>query len=267
MQEKQLKELFISSVKSGHVHDNTFLPEPKNTDGNEVVIKEECYFRSFDLVVASIKKKQSATTNFESNEEYDHFFNILVRTELLAQFAKTEKCRIDWIRFYPVELKSDEDILDERLPNQILDAVLTFGRSIIVLDENHSKNFRQRGILKLLPSTIIGYTGKEDYFKVLHVFDRFITNSIFDIPKRNLTKILRENNLLTKSDNFYHFVSIIQRINQKLVFSQVFSRNLSLIPEEKDFIENLPDHRILSDRKQIKHLIKLSANNKITDYL
>ena len=56
-----------------------------------------------------------------------------MRTGQLAEIAKSEKCRIDSISLYPVELKSNSDVLDERLPNQILNAILTFGRSIVVL--------------------------------------------------------------------------------------------------------------------------------------
>lgn len=51
MKEKILKELFISSVKSGHIdNNNSCLPY---VDSNyELKIKEEGYFRNFDLVIA-----------------------------------------------------------------------------------------------------------------------------------------------------------------------------------------------------------------------
>ena len=48
------------------------------------------------------------------------------------EFAKSEKCSVDSISFYPVELKSNSDTLDARLPNRIINAILTFGRSIVV---------------------------------------------------------------------------------------------------------------------------------------
>ena len=86
-----------------------------------------------------MEKHNESDIRYDSIRSFDNYFNILTRTGLLAQFAKAEKCRIDWIRFYPVELKSDDDALDERLPNQILNAILTFGRSLLVLDEKHSK--------------------------------------------------------------------------------------------------------------------------------
>ena len=56
----------------------------------------------------------------------------------LKHFASQEKCRIDCIRFYPIEVKSDDDVFKhERLPKQIIDAILTLGLSVLVLDKNH----------------------------------------------------------------------------------------------------------------------------------
>ena len=62
-----------------------------------------------------------------------HYNNLLVRTQLLERVAASEKCRIDYVRFFPVEVKSDDDTLDERLPNQIIDAILAFGLSVLAV--------------------------------------------------------------------------------------------------------------------------------------
>jgi hypothetical protein len=88
--------------------------------------------------------------------------------------CKQRKMQNNWISFFPVELKSDDDVLDGRLPNQILNAILTFGRAILVLDKKHSERAQLRGTLNLIPASIMGYTGREDYFEVLSVFRRFI---------------------------------------------------------------------------------------------
>ena len=61
-----------------------------------------------------------------------------MRTHQLIQFAQKERTRVDWITFYPIELKSDDDVLDARLSSQILNAILTFGKSVLVLDTEHS---------------------------------------------------------------------------------------------------------------------------------
>jgi hypothetical protein len=55
------------------------------------------------------------------------------------------------------------------LPNQILNAMLTLGESIVVLDEKEVKGTSLK-LLRLLPPTIIGYTRTDNYFRVLSVF-------------------------------------------------------------------------------------------------
>ncbi|MEW6604466.1 MAG: hypothetical protein AB1351_07220, partial [Thermoproteota archaeon] len=128
MNEKELKLLFCSALRTGHIKNNDLVPT------SDIRIVQEAHSRSFDLLIAAITK--------ESDNSYAHCNNLLMRTQLLGTFAKSEKCRIDCIQFYPVEVKSDYDTLDERLPNQILDAILAFGRSVLVLDKNHSKKAR-----------------------------------------------------------------------------------------------------------------------------
>ena len=54
----------------------------------------------------------------------------------------------------PVELKSDEDKLDDRLRNQICSALLTFGKSILVLDEKQFEKAKKLRWLEVLPCEI-----------------------------------------------------------------------------------------------------------------
>lgn len=266
MNEKDLKGLFISSVKSDHIDNNHFLPTSASIN-REIIIKQEGYFRNFDLIIAVIEKNNGCgAVKFDSIEAYDNYLNILMRAGMLAEFAKSEKCRIDWIRFYAVELKSDNDVLDERLAHQILNAILTFGRSVIVLDEKHSRRANVKGTLKLIPATVIGYTGKDDRFEILSVFDRIITNAMFNIEKRKLVKLLIDNGINKKTDKIYRSLTNIQRINQKLAFSQLFNEKVSFINEEIEFIQNLVDIPNFSEKKQMINLIKQTTNTKITDY-
>jgi hypothetical protein len=289
MNEKELKQLFISSVRAGHIksknissHDNdhtikidnngiNFFPSAASAD-TDIKIKDEGYFRNFDLVIAVIDKKRSnANSNniiYDSIESYDKYFNILMRSGILTQFAKAEKCRIDSIRFYPIELKSDDDVLDERLPNQVLNAILTFGRSVIVLDEKHSRRAMQRRILNLVPATVIGYSGKDDYFDLLSVFDKFVTNTMFNIKKRRLARILLENGISDKIDRVYQSIINIQMLNQKLAFSELYNDdNVTFLKDEIEFLRNLRNLHLYSEKKQIAHLINETKNNKITDYI
>ena len=289
MNEKDLKQLFVSSVRSGHIKGNTatnysnnnnndyhtdddtslFFPKSANSDV-DIRIKDEGYFRSFDLVIAVIDKRNNCNSSdiiYDSIEAYDNYVNILMRSGILTQFAKTERCRIDWIRFYPVEVKSDNDVLDERLPNQILNAILTFGRSVIVLDEKHSQRVKRQRMLNLIPSTIIGYTGQDDYFDLLSVFDKLVTNAMFNIQKRRLARILLEYGVTDKLDKLYQSITNIQRLNQKLAFGELYDERVIFLKEEIEFLRRLMDLEVRSEKKQVAYLVKETKNNKITDYI
>jgi hypothetical protein len=268
MNEKDLKSLFIKSVLSGHLDKNVFFPEPAHHK-LDTIIKNEGYFRNFDLVIAVIKKRTGTNIIYDSIESYDKYYNILMRTGVISQFARTEKCRIDWIRLYPVELKSDNDVLDDRLPNQILNAILTFGRSVVVLDERHYKKAKElRLAFRLLPATIIGYTGSEDRFEIFSVFERVVTNAIFSIQKKRLVKILHDRGIKNKTDKIYQCIANIQRLTQKLAFSELYQDNISVFLEKEiEFIQRLVDvPQIPSEKKLLSSLIAQTSNQKLTDY-
>ena len=267
MNEKDLKSLFISSIFSGNIKNNIF-PQISGDIYREIKIKEEGYFRNFDLVIAIIEKRYDSTVKYRSNETFDNYNNILMRESLLKQFSIKEKCRIDWIRFYPIEIKSDNDILDERLPNQILNAILTFGRSVLILDKRHSRKTKLNRTLRLLPTTIIGYTGKDDSFEVLSVFDRLVTNGLFNISKRGLVRLLISNGMGdTKPEKIHRCLLQIQRINQKLAFNEFYNEKMKFGKDEIEFIKKLVGIDTISDRRQLKELIEQTTNSKITDYM
>jgi len=291
MNQLELKNLFKSSIKNGHINNNHLLPF-SNSQTYEIKIKEEGYFRNFDLVIALIHKKITKKETYYSSKQmsskqmrYEYFDldyniqqNIRMRTQQFTEFSKNEKCKIENITFIPIEIKSDNDILDERLPNQILNAILTFGRSYLVIDKKHVIK-RNLQILKLLPTTIIGYSGTEDYFEVLSIFNRCIMNGIFNIPKRSFIKLLINNNITNKISDIariYQSLIILEQINQKLVYNYLFrvEEDLDtdfLLKEEIDFLNQFSNFfRLPSEKtytKEIKKLIKNSRNHLITDFL
>jgi hypothetical protein len=177
MNESELKDLFVSSLESGHIFDNKSRDLAFANPDNEIRIKNEGYFGHFDLVIA-ILHRENKRGSYQNSDEIETYYDILMRTGQLAEIARAEKCSIDYISLYPVELKSNCDILDVRLPNQIMNGILTFGKSIVVLDKKHVTRESLK-YLSLLPATIIGYTGKRDFFRILSVFDRNITFSFF----------------------------------------------------------------------------------------
>jgi hypothetical protein len=243
MNEKELKLLFCSALRSGHIKNNDLIPE------SNIRIVEEAHFRSFDLLVAAVTK--------EPVDGYAHYNNLLVRTQLLERFARSEKCRIDCVRFFPIEVKSDDDTLDERLPNQIVDAITAFGLSVLVLDKNHSKKARS---LRFLPATIICYTG--DHFEVASKFDRLVSCGAFNLHKASLARVLGDT-----GSRAYSRLAALERIMQKLAFNQVYFENLGLTGEELEFLQMMADVRAPSDgRRKLPKLIKETANMKLTDY-
>lgn len=246
MNERQLKLLFCSALRSGHIKNNDLIPV------SETRIVEEAHFRSFDLLIAAVTK--------EPADDHAHYNNLLVRTQLFERFAWSAKCRIDCVRFYPVEIKSDDDTLDERLPNQIVNAILAFGLSVVVLDKNHSKKARS---LRFLPATIICYTGVDDCFEVVSKFDHLVSTGPFNLQKASLARALGDTGGKTHSR-----LAALERILQKLAFNQIYFDNLGLSEEELKFLQVIAGVRApLGGRKNLANLIKETANTKLTDYL
>jgi hypothetical protein len=253
MNERELKSLFCSSLKSNHVKNNDLIPT------SEIRIVEEAHFRSFDLLIAAVTKEP------DDLHDYGQYNNILVRTQLLKQFARHEKCRIDCIRFYPVEIKSDDDILDERLPKQIIDAILAFGLSILVLDKNHSKLARNIG--KFLPTTLVCYTGIDDHFEVVSRFDRLISSGVLNLKKTILAKVLEGSNTGSKA---YSRLVALERIFQKIIFNQLYFENLGMTEREIEFLQMITGIKTPSSSQEMKKLSKLikeTSNAKMTDYM
>jgi len=245
MNERQLKMLFCNALRSGHIKNNDLIPT------SDIRIVEEAHFRSFDLLIASISK--------EPVDDYENYNNLLVRTQLLERFAKSEKCRIDCIRFYPVEVKSDDDMLDDRLPNQIVDAILAFGLSVLVLDKKHAKKAQS---LRFLPATIICYMGVDDHFEVVSKFDRLVSSGSFNIQKASLARALGD-----AGGKAYSRLAAIERIMQKLAFNQIYFENLGLAGEELEFLQLIAGIRAPSDgNKRLAKLVKETANARLTDY-
>ena len=267
MNELELKDLFIRSLESGHIFDNQNRDLPFVNQENEIRIKNESYSGCFDLVIAILHRNKEGSMPFTSTPEGLNYDNILMRTGQLAEIARSEKCGIDCISLYPVELKSNCDILDVRLPNQIMNAILTFGRSMIVLDKKHVKKTSLR-FLRLLPATVLAYTGRKDYFTVLSVFDRIVDNGFFNLPKRRFAKILLNNGIEKNIDKIYRRLATLERINQKLVFNEIYDSDTVFLDDEIEFLRQFSRiNATMSYKKQIQKYIRQSEYFKITDYL
>lgn len=265
MKESELKDIFVRSIESGHIIDGKGGNLPFTNPEAEIRIKSEGYFGQFDLVLAVLQRNNIKA--YQSIEHIETYYEILMRTGQLTEIARTDKCRIDHISLYPVELKSNCDTLDARLPNQIMNGILTFGRSIVVLDEKHVHKDSLK-FLRLLPATIIGYTGIKDRFRVLSVFDRNINTGIFNLSKRRFTKTLLDNGIVDGVDRIYLRLLTLQRISQKLVFNELYNSNPGFLKEEIEFLNQFSTIKsAMTYRKQIAECIQESQYKKVTDYL
>ena len=135
-----------------------------------------------------------------------------------------------------------------------------------MLDKKHCERAKLKGILNLIPANIIAYTGREDYFEVLSVFRRFVTTTILEINKTRLVRLLSENRIDSNS-GVYNCFENIQRIYQKLVFSQLYDQDPGFAKDELEFIQKLGDIKRLPEKKHVRELIKQTSNIKITNYL
>lgn len=265
MNESELKDIFVSSIESGHIVDSKGGNLPFTNPEAEIRIKSEGYFGQFDLVLAVLQRNN--TKPYQSTEHIGTYYEILMRTGQLTEIARSEKCRIDHISLYPVELKSNCDTLDGRLPNQIMNGILTFGRSIVVLDKKHVHKDSLK-FLRLLPATIIGYTGIKDRFRVLSVFNRNINTGIFNLSKRRFTKTLLDNGIVNGVDRIFLRLITLQRISQKIVFNELYNSNPGFLKEEIEFLYQFSTIKsAMTYRKQIASCIQQSEYKKMTDYL
>ena len=90
MDEKNLKRLFIQSIDTGHIDGNNFLSiNPENPD-IEVRVKEEGYYRGFDLIIAVIKKRHSSQVESNWISSGDTYLNMIMRSSQLIQFAQEQ---------------------------------------------------------------------------------------------------------------------------------------------------------------------------------
>jgi hypothetical protein len=148
-----------------------------------------------------------------------------------------------------------------------MNAILTFGRSIVVLDKNHV-NKNSIKFLRLLPATIIGYTGIKDHFVVLSVYDRIINTGMFNLSKRRFAKTLIENGIVEGKDRIYSRLQKLEHINQKLVFNELYNSNPGFLKDEIEFLRQFSKVQVaMTYKKQIEACILESKDNKITDYL
>ena len=77
-----------------------------------------------------------------------------------------------------------------------------------------------------------------------------------------------ENGIIEGTDKIYRRLETLERINQKLVFNELYDSNPGFLKEEIEFLGHISKLQVaMTYRKQIKACILESKDNKITDYL
>jgi len=268
MNEIELKIKFIDYLRSNSYH-NFFSGYTYKPD-NIIEIKNEGLNKRFDLILAMIKTKEIKLKDIKNKsiEIDEDIKSIFFRNQLLKSISETYKVKIQNLIIYPVEIKSDKDKLDERLSNQIIEAILTFGRSIIVLDNDHAIRIKKNGLHKIVPSTIIGYLNDKQMFTLISKYNRVFTDSLLNINKVNLIRALEKSKVDINYNNLYRNLRNIQKINQKLIYNQIFNYEPTLFDDEIDFIKNFSGiKQNISFKKEIIGLVKESKNYKITEFI
>ncbi|MDQ4074498.1 MAG: hypothetical protein M3162_09395 [Thermoproteota archaeon] len=269
MNEKELKEKFIGFL--GNNPGNNFFLIDKFRSYKVIELKNEALCKKFDFILAVLKEKEIKVKRITKKtiEIDDEIKGIFFRNQLLKPIAKKYQIKIQNLIVLPVEIKSNQDKLDERLANQIIDAIFIFGRSYLVLDNKHYLAIKKSGLYRILPSTIVGYSEEKDDFVLLKKHDKVYTDSLLNINKHNLIKTLENCNVEINYHNLYKNLRSLQAINQKLIYNQIFNKDPVLFENEIQFIKNLSSlsqNPVDTLKKEIINSIKETKNHKLTDF-
>jgi hypothetical protein len=267
MNESQIKDRFLDYLNVNPKND--FFGNTSNHKEKYIEIKNEALNRKFDFILAAckvknIKKKDIRNSTIEMDDDLK---NIFVRSTLLKTISESYKMNIEKITIYPIEIKSDRDKLDERLANQVIEAILSFGRSIIILDSKHASKIIKHGLSRILPSTLIGYFSETDKFVVINRHDRVYSDSLLNVNKMHLIRMLKRADCQINVTKLYNNLRSLQSIHQKLIYNQIFQNGQYLLEDEVIFMKELSSLNLKTNvKKEIIKTIQQYKNYKITDF-
>ncbi|HKR73570.1 MAG TPA: hypothetical protein VJR94_05610 [Candidatus Nitrosocosmicus sp.] len=268
MNELQLKVKFLEFLQTNADH-NFFGKQGQNSQ-HFIEIRNEALNRKFDFVLAVIRESTHKPKEIRKStiEIDDDLKNIYSRGSLLKTISQKHKIKIQNLVIYPVEIKSNKDKLDERLGNQVIDAILSFGRSFVILDSKHCQHMKKNGLRKILPCTIIGYQETENKFVIVNRFNRVFSDSLLNVNKMNLIRSLERSGTKINTSRLHRNLRALQIINQKLIYDQIFFSEQSFQEDELRFMEELAtiNHHI-NMKKEVLKTIKHFTNYKITDFI
>lgn len=264
MNERELKYRFWQAVCDGSIGNNDLFTIPRPSEATKLHVVEEAEFRNFDLLIASIGTSEGVlTTQADGSPAF-----ALETSSPYYHFAIKNRCRIDKLSFFPVELKSDNDVLDERLARQVANALFAFGNSIVVFDQNHSKRISKSPLVKALPSTLVTYS-EPGGFEVLSkpILDSRLQRKSID--KRKLAALLMSSDPQLSHSRVSKRLELIELILNKVLFNQHYfsSPGFGLSTDEICFLASIMGCSIPRQRRMLADLIRETSNSKLTDYI
>ena len=99
------------------------------------------------------------------------------------------------------------------------------------------------------------------------MFDRFVNDGMLNLPKRSFVNILHDNGILEEADRLYHRLTKSERINQKIVFNQLYGSRIGFLKGEIEFLREFSKIKSrISCINEAKSIVNVSKNLKVTDY-
>ncbi|CAN5532136.1 hypothetical protein BH18THE1_BH18THE1_16430 [soil metagenome] len=88
------------------------------------------------------------------------------------------------------------------------------------------------------------------------------------MQRRSFVNILHDNGILEDADRLYHRLTKLERINQKIIFNQLYSSRIGFLKGEIEFLREFSKIKSrMSCINETKSIVNVSKNLKVTDYL
>lgn len=90
---------------------------------------------------------------------------------------------------------------------------------------------------------------------------------MLNLPKRSFVNILHDNGILEDADRLYQRLSKLERINQKIVFNQLYNSRIGFLKGEMEFLREFSKIKsTMSYINEAKSIVNVSKNLKVTDF-
>jgi hypothetical protein len=86
---------------------------------------------------------------------------------------------------------------------------------------------------------------------------------MLNLPKRSFVNILHDNGILEDADRLYHRLTKLERINQKIVFNQLYDSRIGFLKGEIGFLQEFSKIKSrISCINEAKSIVNVSKKPK-----